>query len=66
MKQLKLVLLVLLTALIVIVVLQNTETVETQLLWTTVSIPRAVLLVGTGFAGFLAGYVTALFRRGGG
>lgn len=51
---------VVLAVLVVIVVLQNTETVETRLLFATVSMPRAVLLLTTVLIGFFMGVLTAL------
>lgn len=63
MKPLKLILLAVLVALVLIIVVQNTETVESKILFATVSVPRAYLLIGTGFVGFLAGYVAAVMRR---
>lgn len=64
MKVFKVVLLIVLVTLVVIIVVQNTETVESKILFTTFSMPRAFLLIGTGFVGFLAGYVAAVVRRG--
>ena len=63
MKEIKLFLLVVLVTLVLIIVVQNTETVDSKILFTTVSMPRAFLLIGTGFVGFLAGYLAALMRR---
>jgi uncharacterized integral membrane protein len=40
---------------IVIVVLQNTEQVETKLLFVSVTMPRAALLFGTLVVGFVLG-----------
>ncbi len=45
--------------LIVIIVLQNTEVVETKILFTTISMPRAALLFGTLVIGFALGVLTA-------
>lgn len=42
-----------------IVVLQNTETVETSILFMTISLPRAALLFGTLVIGFLLGVLTS-------
>ena len=49
-----------LAVLVVIVVLQNTEAVETQLLFATVTMPRAVLLLTTALIGFALGILTSL------
>lgn len=45
--------------LVVIVVLQNTQSVETQLLFFTVTMPNAALLFGTFVIGFAIGVLTA-------
>ena len=63
MKTVKFLFLLLILALVVIVVLQNTESVDTRILWATVSAPRAALLIGTSCAGFLAGFVVARLWR---
>jgi uncharacterized integral membrane protein len=49
-----------------IIVLQNTETVETRLLFWSISMPRAVLLLGTSLIGFAVGIIASLFlcRKG--
>ena len=54
----------LLFALAVVVVLQNTETVETRILFATVAMPRALLLFVTLVAGGGVGYVLGARRRG--
>jgi uncharacterized integral membrane protein len=51
--------LVLLT-LTIIIVLQNTEAVETKLVFATVTMPRALLLFTTAVIGFAAGVLVAL------
>ena len=48
-----------LAILVLIVVLQNTQTVETKLLFFTVTMPRAALLFGTLIVGFAIGVLTA-------
>jgi len=50
-------------AVIVILILQNTEEVSTKILFATVSMPRAVLLLATGGIGFLAGLLVRGGRR---
>ncbi|MCF7855302.1 MAG: LapA family protein [Candidatus Pacebacteria bacterium] len=50
----------LLALLCVIVVFQNTEQVQTQVLWVTVSMPRALLLFITALIGFIIGLSAAL------
>ncbi len=47
-----------LALLVVIIVLQNTEVVETKILFTTISMPRAALLFGTLVSGFVIGVLT--------
>ncbi len=44
----------------VILILQNTEPVETRLLFTTVTMPRAVLLILTTLVGFALGLLVCL------
>ena len=54
----------LLLVFVAVVVLQNTETVETRLLFATVSMPRAMLLGGTLAIGVLSGFLLgARFER---
>jgi len=51
--------------LVLIVIFQNTRTVETRLLFMTVSMPRALLLIITFVAGFASGtlFVSGLLKR---
>jgi lipopolysaccharide assembly protein A len=44
---------------VVIVVLQNTQAVETKLLFITLTLPNAALLFGTLIVGFAIGVLTA-------
>lgn len=44
--------------LVLIIVLQNTEAVNTKLLFVTVAMPRAALLFGTMIVGFVLGMIT--------
>jgi len=60
MKTARLIVLSVLAVLVVVVVLQNTEAVETKILFMTVTMPRAVLLFITATLGFAAGILTAL------
>lgn len=60
MKTLRLVVTAALAVLVVIVVFQNTEAVETRLLFATVTMPRAVLLLTTALLGFAMGILTSL------
>ena len=59
MTKFKVILLAVVGLLVLIVVLQNTEAVETRLLFLTVTMPRAVLLFGTLLIGFALGVLTA-------
>lgn len=52
-----------LALLLLIVVLQNSEAVETRVLFLSFTLPRAVLLFGTAIVGFLLG-VLVTFRAG--
>ena len=55
MSKLKLFVSLLLFAVALVVVFQNTQEVETQLLWITVTMPRALLLIVTLFIGLVLG-----------
>ena len=46
--------------LLIILILQNTEPVETRLLFATVSMPRALLITITALSGFMIGVLAAL------
>ncbi len=54
---------VLALAVIAILVLQNTKHVDTHVLFATVTMPLAVLLLVTGVAGFVAGLLVGGFRK---
>jgi uncharacterized integral membrane protein len=45
--------------LVIVIVLQNTQAVETKLLFVTITMPRAVLLLVTLLVGFALGLITA-------
>ena len=45
-----------------IVIVQNTATVETHILWITISMPRAVLLALTFALGVLSGILFSMRR----
>jgi uncharacterized integral membrane protein len=47
----------------IIVIVQNTATVETHILWITISMPRAVLLALTFALGVLSGILFSMRRR---
>jgi uncharacterized integral membrane protein len=55
MGRIKLVLVGMAILLIVVIVLQNTDTVETKLLFFSMTMPRAALLFGAMAIGFTAG-----------
>ena len=55
MKRMKLIVAIAITVAAIIVVLQNTEAVETRLLFITVTMPRALLLLVTLMSGFILG-----------
>lgn len=59
MNKLKLVAIAVISLVVLIVVLQNTQAVETNLLFLTVTMPRAALLFGTLVIGFAIGVLTA-------
>jgi uncharacterized integral membrane protein len=61
MARFKVILIVVLAVLLVIVILQNTETVDTRLLFVTVSMPRAALLGFAVLLGFVLGLLTDLW-----
>ncbi|EDY84807.1 hypothetical protein VDG1235_4440 [Verrucomicrobiia bacterium DG1235] len=52
-----------LITLIAIVILQNTESVDTRILFFTISMPRALLLFVAGLIGAFAGMSFAAFLR---
>ncbi len=60
MKRLRLILALVLAVLVAIVVLQNTESVETNILFAKIIMPRAVLLFTTVLVGFALGVLTSL------
>ena len=59
MNKLKLVAIAAVSLVVLIVVLQNTQAVETNLLFLTVTMPNAALLFGTLIIGFAIGVLTA-------
>ena len=66
MERFKLISILTLILLGVIIILQNTVPVETKLLFITITMPRAVLLLTTTFIGFALGVLVSLhFRRKG-
>ncbi len=59
MNRMKIVAIALIALVVVVVVLQNTQTVDTKLLFLTVTMPNAALLFGTLIIGFAIGVLTA-------
>ena len=59
MNKLKVVAIAVIAVVAVIVVFQNTQAVETKLLFLTVTLPNAALLFGTLIMGFAIGVLTA-------
>jgi uncharacterized integral membrane protein len=59
MNQLKLVAIAVVTLVVLVVVVQNTQAVETNLLFVTLTLPNAALLFGTLIIGFAIGVLTA-------
>ena len=53
-----------LVVLLVIIILQNTEAVDTRLLFVTVTMPRALLLFVHLALGYVLGIMTMLFMSG--
>ena len=64
MHTIKLILLGILAVLVVAVVVQNTDNVQTHVLFVDMSMPIAVLLIGTSCCGFLLGYFAGAIRAG--
>lgn len=58
-NKLKVIAIAAVTLLVLVVVLQNTQAVETHLLFLTLTMPNAALLVGTLVIGFTIGVLTA-------
>lgn len=58
----KIVVAVVLLILAIILVIQNREPVETWILFTSVTMPRALLLVLTTALGFLSGWLLARYQ----
>ena len=58
MSSLKVIAIGLITLVVFVVVLQNTQAVETKLLFLTLTLPNAALLFGTLIVGFVIGVFT--------
>jgi len=61
MRKVKIVIIVIVSLLAVIVSLQNTQAVETKLLFMTITMPRVLLLILTFITGFIVGLITASY-----
>ena len=61
MSRFKMICIAVLTILGVIIILQNTEQVETKILFLSISMPRAILLMGTTLIGFALGILVSFF-----
>jgi uncharacterized integral membrane protein len=59
MNKLKLAAIAIIVFVAVVIVLQNTQAVETRLLFLTVTLPNAAMLFGTLVIGFAIGVLTA-------
>ena len=63
MQRFKLIATAILALLGVVIILQNTEPVETKFLFLSITMPRAVLLMGTTLIGFALGVLVSLFLQ---
>jgi putative membrane protein len=63
MKKAKTVIIIILTLLVLIIVLQNTQPVETRLLFLTITMPKALLIIFTLLVGFAIGVIVASLLR---
>ena len=61
MNRFKMISIAILTIVGVIIILQNTEQVETKLLFLSITMPRAILLIGTTLIGFAIGILVSFF-----
>jgi len=61
MKRFKMISIAVLTLLGIIIILQNTAQVETKVLFFSITMPRAILLIATTLIGFALGILVALF-----
>ena len=64
MKKAKMIIVLIVSLIAVIVFFQNTEIVETRLLFAKIAMPRFLLLISTFIMGFIVGVITmSYFRR---
>jgi uncharacterized integral membrane protein len=59
MKKAKIIIILIVSLLALVVSLQNTEAVETKLLFATITMPRVLLLILTFMSGFIVGLIAA-------
>jgi uncharacterized integral membrane protein len=62
--QMRLVAIIVLGLLAIVLAVQNRQSVETKFLVFSATMPRWALILGTGVAGFVAGWLAGRFRRG--
>jgi putative membrane protein len=65
MKRAKVIITVVISLLVLVLILQNTQAVETKILFMTVTMPRALLLFVTFIIGFVAGLIAMSFLTAG-
>jgi uncharacterized integral membrane protein len=63
MNRVKMTFIAVLTIIGVIIILQNTEQVETKILFLSIAMPRAILLMGTTLIGFALGVLVSFFFK---
>ena len=64
MKNIKIILITVVVSLAVVIALQNRQQVETKFLFTSITMPRMLLILSTLVIGFIVGLITAgLLRR---
>ncbi len=63
MKKAKLIVIVILALIGVIIVLQNTESVDTKILFATIIMPRAILLLVAIAIGFVLGILVSIMSQ---
>jgi uncharacterized integral membrane protein len=59
MKKAKIIIILVVSLLALVVSLQNTEAVETKLLFASITMPRVLLLILTFVSGFIVGLIAA-------
>jgi uncharacterized integral membrane protein len=62
-KKMKTIVIIVLTLLVLIVILQNTQAVETKLLFLTITMPKALLIIVALLVGFALGVIAAGLLR---